>query len=220
MSDRIRRWVRSAFLGVGGVLSGWACYRLVSLGFEMSTTSGTPPAWLFIATGLSATGYILVRRIPLALLRAWARATLLVVTTLFALDAFVNWQGHGGGYYENRYLRGPLFALAERAPATVMPRSAFMAAVDVFRDDTRWVPDELVEVTHAEDGWAVVIESPDTGRVCALYRGSATSWPAEREGLPLCRLPPPWARLGALTGLAVLGALIGIGAGRSLGSPG
>jgi hypothetical protein len=74
------------------------------------------------------------------------------------------------------------------------------------------------ELTETGDGWYVVLVSPRSGRVCSVYRGSVGVWPAIREGLPRCRLPPPWDRLALFVALLLGGTVASVTAWRDASS--
>lgn len=190
-----------------GVLSGIAAYQLAQWAFDVRAHIGVMPMWSWSAALVSVAAWVSAGRIISPPWHRWARTATLCSTVLLGLFAMANWTGHAGnGRWEAVRMYGHLMWFGEAIPTADASLVDLNAQLARYREETNaYFGDGAVTLTP--DGWAATLESPHSGRICAIYRGSTAPWPALREGRARCKLPPPWGRLALWLALFWTGPL-------------
>ena len=175
---------------------------------SVRVSNGIPPLWLFGATAGFGMMYLVVGTIRTPKWRAWARSASLTATAVLALASLAGWEGHGGGYWEVTGMSRDLHWVTEDLPTPEVGPQELLRSVDALHEETGGYYRAGTQVSQVDSGWSVAISHPVSGRVCAVFRGSESVWPAVVEGRVRCGLPVPWGNLGLLGAILVAGVLV------------
>jgi len=218
LSHRVTRLFSSFVYRLGGIGSGVALYLIGEWVMSINVSIGVPPPWLSGTTLGFTLAYFAAAHVRSLRWRGWARTAAFTGTCLWGLAWFGGWSGHGGsGYFESTRMFGHLYNISDFAE-TPSDIEGVMTGLEWFREGVNGNFGEP-RLTQTSDGWSVVVVSPHSGRVCAVYRGPVAAWPATREGVPRCQLPPPWHRLAVFAALLAVSTAVSVTSWRDPTEP-